>query len=555
MKPIKIRMFDDEADQLDANEKALFEMFTSRGIEVDIGGQLFNDVSAGLEKALERCRPEIVIFDNHIGKNPSQQMFGQNMISELKDSFPDSVFVLLTRNYIRGDSLDKKYPQADLILRKHGIEVAYDDYAEWVVETLGSAIGRARITEVDWSAVRKHFAKLKSRPERGSRRPIKESEIRSLVEQVCFTGGMPDENIIEAVKLEPLIGGKSDAVVCVVSVQNRYGDYQVPAVLKIMPIESAKREAHNHAKFVKWVLPYRWRVDVVGKGSTGDFGAVCYSFAHGGAGQPETLSDLIKADERARILSVMADVFDPDSQAWYSKIRETDAPLVVSLARTPPYFSSSSDDTKREEQLLEQVELIKDQEGVNLIEKGKDNILQIGEHYFSLGSTLDEIFGIRDVPVTKECLSHGDLNSGNILVRNDSTEFCFIDFQHTGYHHIARDFCSLEGSFRTLQFEEKAISFAERVEEERKAWARCEERSFSGDARFQLIDELRRHFFANHKSSALELAIANLIHTWWLLSFASEWNEFTRRRLIAFFFATLSCIQDGVVTAKSDKDE
>jgi len=61
MRPIKIRMFDDDRGQLDANEKALIEIFSSRGVNVDVGGTLIEDDTGGFEKALGRCRPEIII--------------------------------------------------------------------------------------------------------------------------------------------------------------------------------------------------------------------------------------------------------------------------------------------------------------------------------------------------------------------------------------------------------------------------------------------------------------------------------------------------------------
>lgn len=547
MREITAYLYDDDDFELEAHKIAIEKMFASQNVPIKVYPKKFGVDTSNVEKSL-KDRPELIFMDNHVGEKVVEKRFGQTTIAELKEKFPDCIFILLTKNQIEAESLHTKFPQADYFFQKHGMEVAHEEYAKWVVNELCVSCERARVDTINYDRLKKAFGGLRNRPKKGNnKRPINEPEIRSIIEQVCFTGGPPQDNVIESVFLKPLTGGKSEAVVAVIYIQNLYGDSNVPAVIKFMSYKAAKQEAHNHAKFVKWVLPYRWRVDVIGKGFTGDFGAVCYSFAHGGAGEPETITDLLQNNDLDRIRSVMSEVFDPKSQAWYSKSRTDPTALAVSLSRTEPYFSAGPDNAKREQLILDQIDFILSE---NRVEKIHDDTLKIGKYYFNLRRILNDILENRQIKLTEECLSHGDLNSSNILVRSGSSEFCFIDFQHTGYHHIAKDFCSLEGSIRTLQYGPKEVSFAQRMQNEINAWNRCELRKFDHSEPSQLIDELRSHYFANHpSSSALELAIANIIHTLWLLSL-SIWNEYSRRRLIAFFFATLHCIQEKKVTTK-----
>ena len=548
MKPIKIALFDDSNEELAAISRAFVGMFAREGIVVETNPRVIDTKSDNFMKDLKKCRPELMVFDNYFGSTISEQTYGQSLISELKEEFPDSVFVLVTKENIRKDSLDKKTPMPDIIASKQGVELAYDDYVEWLLKEISKKLTRARIDQIEYSACKKIFANLKSRSLKGPRRPIQDQEIESLVQQVCHTGGKILENVLQGVRLEPLTGGQSGAAVCTISVENKFGSYNVPAVIKFMQKEAAHDEAHNHAKFVKWVLPYRWRVDLIGRGTTDEFGAVCYSFAHGGTGTPETLSSLIQNSEFDRISTVMRSVFDREYQAWYSNQRTISTSVGHYLARSAPYFFKPDDDTKREEGLIREIDAMAEEENLEFFEVGNEFALKVDGGVLQLSSILSRITSIRSLPNTVECLSHGDLNSGNILVRSGATEFCFIDFQHTGWHHRARDFCSLEGSIRTLQFEKRNRTFVERINEEIQAWDRANTKKFGGVESFRLIDELRFLYFQNHDSSVLELAMASFIHTWWLLSFSS-WNTFQRRRLLSYFLATLFCIQENMLEA------
>lgn len=427
-------------------------------------------------------------------------------------------------------------------------------------DSLTGSAQKARIGSIDTSAISKQLLNLKAKDHRGKNRPISPEELESIVSQVCYTGGGVDENIIEEVKLEPLLGGKSDAAVTVLSVRNKFGSFQVPSVLKLMRREAAYQEAHNHAKYVKWVLPYRWRVDVIGKGYTADFGAVCYSFAHGGAGQPETLDRLIGDGQFDRVRDVMVQVFDPKKQAWYSQSSPNGSEKIalnVFLGGCAPYFVPSADEIERERQVREHVKKIEQYDDVELLRDEASGRVRIGPYDFATGSLVSQFLGIRDIADTVICLSHGDLNAANILVPEKSNDFSFIDFQHTGYHHRARDFCSLEGSIRTRIPPDGAEDFVDLIGLEVEAWKRVEDRSISTSAATSLVDSLRCCYFKNHKSSGLEFAMASFVHTLWLLSFSfrdpKSWSELQERRLLAFLFGTWIAIHEKYISSSEFK--
>jgi hypothetical protein len=56
----------------------------------------------------------------------------------------------------------------------------------------------------------------------------------------------------------------------------------VPAVLKVSKREFAEKAITNYQRYVKWGVPYLWRVDVLGTGFNKHFGAIAYSFVMSG---------------------------------------------------------------------------------------------------------------------------------------------------------------------------------------------------------------------------------------------------------------------------------
>lgn len=548
MRSLTALVFDDNAAELKAMTTAFEKLFDFSQVDVHIEPTLIT--IEDMPKVVERHtdRPDIVIVDNQLDRERvAGKSSGQEIISRMKKLLPDSLFILMTKEEFKEGSFGSFFPHPDILVSKAHLENIdsehYDEYKKWLSREITHRLTRAVIGEIDQGDAKEDLSRLHSRPETGKKRRITQAEIRSLIEQACHTGGPIFDNEIDGAKLKLLHGGKSDAVVCLIFIKNKFGEYRVPAVIKFLDRSSARREALNHAKYVKWTLPYRWRVDVIGTARTNDFGAVCYSFAHGGSGEPVTLTKFLDSDDRGLVSNVLASVFAQESNCWYSTKRGKDEPLGVYLSKQPPYFVKPADWTKREQRVLDDIKEIEKDDKLNIITNERVALIQVSDTTIDVSSPAKLVSGYRDVVFTHECLSHGDLNSANILISEGSNDFCFIDFQHTGWHHRARDFCSIEGSIRTLQREASAMPFSERLLNELAGWKRAELGTLEKDGGKYLIDEVRWHYFNNHSDSSVEeLALANLVHNWWLLSFTT-WTVYQRSRLLAGFLGCLGWLQ------------
>jgi hypothetical protein len=548
MRSLSALIVDDNEDELRAMKTAFGKLFAFSKIQVEIQDTIvtIEDLPAFVSRHVDR--PDIVIVDNQLDREKvAGKSAGQETIARMKKLLPDGLFILMTKEEFKEGSFGSFYPHPDILVSKAHLENIdsehYVEYKDWLSNEITHRLRRSLVGEIDQGDAAEELSRLHSRPATGKRKRITQAEIRSLIEQACHTGGPINDNEIDGVKLKLLHGGKSDAVVCLIFVRNKFGEYQVPAVIKFLDRASARREALNHAKYVKWTLPYRWRVDVIGSARTNDFGAVSYSFAHGGSGAPVTLSEFLEDDDRKLVSEVLSSVFSKDSNCWYSTERTKEEPLGVYLSKQSPYFVKPTDWTKREQGIADDIKSLESEAGLNVIINERVAFVQLGTVTIDVSSPAKLVSGYRGVPQTSECLSHGDLNAANILISKGSEDFCFIDFQHTGWHHRARDFCSIEGSIRTLQIETENVSFAERVTSELDRWRRAESGCLLIGKSEDLIDEARWHFFNNHSDATVaELAVASLVHNWWLLSFPI-WNDYQRRRLLAGFLGCIGWLQ------------
>ena len=63
-----------------------------------------------------------------------------------------------------------------------------------------------------------------------------------------------------------------------ISRNSKSGIICVPSVVKVSERAYAEQELENYHRFVKWGLPYTWRVDLLGHGMSKGYGAIAYSF-------------------------------------------------------------------------------------------------------------------------------------------------------------------------------------------------------------------------------------------------------------------------------------
>ncbi len=317
----------------------------------------------------------------------------------------------------------------------------------------------------------------------------------------------------------------------------------VPAIVKFSTRQMAETEIANHARYVRWTLPYTWRVDVIGTGRTGNFGAVAYPFAHGGAAEPISLYRLMRSGDLASAKQILGTVFHPENKTWYGNAREGTEDLGTYLSTDEPYFRETKDWRKKEVRLIQQfLDSSKRNSELKVIGDGDAVMVQIAGQTIDLKGIANRIFGTNWKILALETICHGDMNAENIMVKEGSYDFSFIDFQATGWHHRARDFCSIEGSIRAgFPVKPEMKGFAAYFEREVE-WLKDEKdrnliEASVGDDR-SLIGFVRRLFLENFgMDQFLEIVLANFVHSWWL-SIKGEWSPEQRDQLLATTLAT-----------------
>jgi hypothetical protein len=275
-------------------------------------------------------------------------------------------------------------------------------------------------------------------------------QIRSLLEQVVFCGvetaefGGRGVLAMEELVVSPLKPGFSGSVVALVAPLVPGGLQGVPGVLKISRKEAADRELLNFQRYVKWYLPYRWRVDILGHGQTTDLGGICYSFVHGGGAKPSSVSEAMQSGREDVIDAVVNSILDLTSRDWSRRTRRPGFDMSEYFS-SERFFKKKKGGTsgvvrERQERWLKGLrEVLKPRKLI--VERIDGRSVDIGGLQVPLPDALLSTNSWGDVV---ECVSHGDLNANNIIAELGSDNLALIDFYETGWWYVFRDFVSLE---------------------------------------------------------------------------------------------------------------
>jgi hypothetical protein len=546
MPELSVKIFDNEQGQLDNVVPRVRAILTKMGYVPNIDARVV-DLGIDAERLID-ARPDIVICDNDFG-DEGRQSLGFNFVSRFKPLYPDCIFVIMTQEQFTNNEFGKLFPHPDLVIWKSFLNSEDKNYERFVTAELGRLIKRAKVGAIALSpALRAAFQGLRTQGSKGQKkRPITETEIHSLVEQMCYMGRPGPENTVDTMELDKIDEGMSHSVVATVALKGSSHSFKVPGVAKFSTRQSALTELENHSRYVKWTLPYTWRVDVIGSGVTGEFGVVCYSFAHGGSVRPVSLDQAIKAGDAGHVAGVIGAVLDPDRQTWYAESRTISKDLGAYLSTDRPYFVDPNDWDTKLGVLLKLLRTLRTRKEVKITERRGAFIVEIGNIQIDFSNFINFLFAKNwGVPVI-ECICHGDMHGGNIMVKPNSSEFAFIDFRHTGWHHRARDFCSLEGSIRTWFPRKDEVKDFIKYFERECSWIEdgqdLVDRGRYGDDR-SVVGQVRNLFLKNFKGSTyLEYILATLVHSIWMLSFDSTWAESQKEILLAKILAEMSFLQ------------
>jgi Phosphotransferase enzyme family len=505
---------------------------------VDVREQLIR-----IESDLVQRRPHLIFVDNQMNKEDGE---GQRFIERLKPRLPDTLFCLLTRQTLRSDWFGLFNPNPDLILSKAYLKMGEPNkYKGYVRGLLRSRLKRARRYDVIWEALAEDSVN-QIKDVKG--RKISITEVQSVIEQVLFDGTIERPPSQQSFKVSPIAGGRSGSVVLGMQLQGSI-QHPITGVLKISSVAKALEEIAHYGQYVKWVLPYTWRIDIIGTGFTENIGAVCYSFAFEGQNEdpPISASQLLVEGDGKIISSICKSIFDAKRKTWYSDVHHTDEEM-------SSYFSSERFYKNKKTTKFEE----REQELMKIFETvfGDD---------FILSSESMKLFGViaerptklvltEDWGTVEECVSHGDLHCGNILVNRNSGALAFIDFQQTGPHYIFRDFVSVESSIRidwnaALDRDDLQRCFGQEIQ-----LAELQEPNADGSY-VGLCAKVREAAFLNFPirdvSARRELMLLGAYTQFsWLLTRFPNWEKTARQRLLLGVFASLV----GLQRARDNKD-
>lgn len=584
MLPLLAYVIDNDIGQLLNLEPTVFRLLSTMGYQCTVKALYIESPNDEREKAKLQealaARPDVMFFDNHFGEAPGLASFGFQFISSVKRHFPDTVFVLMTRESLNNNEFGKATPHPDIIVSKlrlianerRGPGDNKETYQEFFQGEFRRVFRRAKVEQIIIPpALQQAFDGMRSTGRRKT--PLSSLELRSIVEQICFMGRDPTDKEITTVELEKLEGGLSGSVVCTIRLSEDKTPYRVPGVIKFSTRDNAKREIQNHSRYVKWVLPYNWRVDIIGTGEAEKFGAVCYSFAQGGSEKPISLETSIKRACGNQVAAVISAVFDPRSQTWYEQRKSVEMDIGAYFSGVRPYFINPDDRAQKADRLRSIITSVCEKNNIRVILNKGTHIIEFGGKLIDLKNFEEKLFSEHWGVSVIECISHGDLNAGNIMVRSDTAAFSFIDFRHTGWHHRARDFCSIEGSLRTLYPRTKAVkdfsgylrreiaaiqheeiqlrsiedakSATEAYDEYEKRRRQLDFTKANENSDRDVIGLIRAAYLGNFVGASYkEYCLAQLLHAWWLICFEDTWVESQIEILAAEILALLFFLWD-----------
>ena len=395
--------------------------------------------------------PDVVVCD--VSLDGQDDIMGLELIRNNKAKYPHVAFAAMTWNLDQLTKLDQIEIAPDFILPKTLLLPTVDArYAQQVIAHIlrntrqNRSFAIAMPTSIE--AALKEALKLPK---------FDRAAIDCLIRQVFSMNVLPMQaapdihvsaagvgrvdpmpTLIDRVRVTEFDFGGSGSAVFLAVPELGGRPYEVSVVLKFSEIDNYFRELRNFARYVKWTLPYSWRVDVLGVGRIGRIGVIGYSLAFAGSAKANPLLYFFKTEEPGPIMKFIGSVFDEDRQVWYGDPRtEERTDLLTDL--TQRYFESALRFNELEKVALDRVE--KTQvfgQWTPQVSGNKKTVLQ---------KAIEPLLRRKWVPYQK-CVCHGDLHAGNIMASNDGSALVFIDFQDTGLLHVFTDFVVFENAIR-----------------------------------------------------------------------------------------------------------
>lgn len=425
-KPIKVLIIESSIELINNLKEPYEKIFMLSGYEPDY----FEATSLGEAKKIVKSDwPHVILCDMSLGQTND----GLLVIKSLREDFPDIFRILASGN---------DYSSRDVYAKKAFFDMYFDKS-----EIIGSKQGYLEERAQRFKELFKLNTCLKiDDTDANYKEDFKGNELRefnSLLAQATFTGHDADAHITpNTIKISKISGGFSGSKVYKLHAYNSdSGLESVTSVIKVSKTEYARLELNNYNKFVKWGLPYSWRVDVLGYAFTKSFGAIVYSFIPGEPGTDfNSLTHYLEIGDYQIATNVISRIFSTDTKRWYGDelVDENDINIVEHYNNR--YFRG-----EEAKNISEKIFTTACADIFGKIPSGKT--LEINNNI----TVTTPIIKLFSEPRGNyfSCICHGDLNSNNVIVSKDE-KVIFIDFQETGRGHVFEDFVTIESSIRLL---------------------------------------------------------------------------------------------------------
>lgn len=237
------------------------------------------------------------------------------------------------------------------------------------------------------------------------------------------------------------------------------------AVLKFGPKDLILQEADNYRDFVEWFLTVDQTVKCISVAAADKFAGILYSYPRDVSGGYISFAEYMRANQVEKCLQIIHNMFNVNNQHWHA----FDAKRFFSQdeARFQTYYIShvlrDSPYTMKHthfHRLVLEMSRIQRTSNMHFWDIGENQI-----SFFPLNMTLPNPLNILKSPIIDEVkltIIHGDLHAKNILIDAED-RFYLIDFSHTGFGDMYRDFIDLELSVRYELFSSPKIPHEKRL--------------------------------------------------------------------------------------------
>jgi CheY-like chemotaxis protein len=320
----------------------------------------------------------------------------------------------------------------------------------------------------------------------------------------------------ETVVAEPMERGKSGAGV--LRVQPYFPETGAGrwVVVKFGHYLDIRQEAENYERFVEPFVGGGRSTKVEAVQRTIRLGGIRYSFAGAASDRFEDFGTFFARSDIGEIARVLRDLFFDTCATWYDNRSHI---IPHDLSSDYRELLGLQDLHVLDDPLRRGLKAIQGHERLKFPELGNDRtfvnpILTIADRRF--------------VRPTYVCVTHGDLNSGNVLVDPRGSTW-LIDFMRTSRGHILRDFAQLDSTVRILLLGAEEATLVERL---------VLEEALLGTNRFQQLDKLEME--APLDNPALAKAFATSVHIRRLAAekvASSQRNDMSEYHIASLFFA------------------